>query len=94
MVYINQESVEQSLLNAAQQMHDYYLKEGQDYSINDLLQVLTLWLEGTIETLADDAFSHCISCDPNYACNRVAFETFLSQMKRRTHQPISQDEAA
>jgi hypothetical protein len=57
-------------------------RKGLRYSIDDLKMVLTLWLEGSIESLCEDAVVLCVTGDRTHASfNRDEFERHLKALQ-------------
>jgi hypothetical protein len=76
-------SVAVHLLEAAQQAQAWYESEqGEYYTVLDLAQAFTKWIESCIEELAIDAFEHCLSGNRNYAFNRRTFEQAVERLEQ------------
>ncbi|MBD2156208.1 hypothetical protein [Leptolyngbya sp. FACHB-16] len=71
----------ESLQQAAEQLQAHYLnEEGHCYPLEELLQALVLWMEGTIEMMASDAVFHVIEGRDDYAFNRHAFTKAMQRL--------------
>lgn len=70
-----------SLNQAASHIQSELASQGEQYAIEDLNEVLKLWLEISIEQLCEDALYHCITGDRSFAFNQSGFETFLKKVK-------------
>jgi hypothetical protein len=80
--YIDTEAVQQALQEAAIALRLRYAHEmGETYRVEDLQQVLTHWLELSIEALVEDALFHTVEGDRAYAFNRRAFELQLQRLQ-------------
>jgi hypothetical protein len=72
------------LLSAAATQLQYELveKSGMQYSIDDLRTVLVLWLQGSIESLCEEAVELCLTGDRTHASfNRDDFERYLKALQ-------------
>jgi hypothetical protein len=58
-------------------------QEGIHYELPDLKQVLTQWLESSVEQLVSDAPWHCCTSSDRYSFNRNGFQAGLEQLNRR-----------
>lgn len=68
------------LNNAASQIQAELASQGEQYAIEDLNGVLSLWLELSVEQLCEDALYHCVTGDRSFAFNRSGFERFLKKV--------------
>lgn len=67
---------------ATQLQQELSERTGIQYSIEDLKTVLALWLQGSIESLCEDAVELCLTGDRTYASfNRDEFERYLNTLK-------------
>lgn len=82
MIYINPETIQESLLNAAERVQAHLQdKTGERYSVPQLQAALQHWLEVSIEELASEAEYHVIAAGDRQGFNRVAFENQLNKLK-------------
>ena len=67
---------------AANQLKSHFIREERSaYSIEDLKQALSNWLELSVESLLDDVLFHVVEGDRAYAFNRRAFELELQRLQ-------------
>ncbi len=79
---IDRETIQTDLKAAAAVLQAHYIREaGTVYQLADLERALTIWLELSVEALAQDAVFHVIEGDRTYAFNRPAFEQQLHQLE-------------
>jgi hypothetical protein len=79
---VNDSTIQDTLNEAANHLKTYFLREeGSEYSIADLQQALSNWLDLSIESLLDDVLFHVIEGDRAYAFNRRAFELELQRLQ-------------
>lgn len=79
---VDVKSIQRSLHRAAIALQTHYCnRDGSVYQVNDLQQVLTTWLELSIEELVDDVLFHTVEGDRAYAFNRSAFERQLNRVQ-------------
>ncbi len=84
---VDDSTIQDTLNEAANQLKDHFIREeGSAYSIEDLQQALSNWLDLSVESLLDDVLFHVVEGDRAYAFNRRAFEL---QMQRL--QPVQSD---
>ena len=67
---------------AAAQIQAQLASRGEQYAIEDLNEVLSLWLELSVEQLCEDALFHCVTGDRAFSFNRSGFERFLKKVDR------------
>lgn len=63
----------ESLQDAIQQVQQRY----PQLSAEAISKAIGLWLEGAIESLAEDAAFHCVEGDRSFAINRRGFEVAI-----------------
>lgn len=86
------DAVQAAIADTAQAVQEHLEREqGAHYCVAELQSALVKWLELSIESLADDAFYHCIEGDRAYAFNRSAFTSALAKLTP-AHEPAAVDE--
>lgn len=74
----------EELMSAATEIQQWFQEqEGIHYELLDLKQVLTQWLESSVEQLVSDAPWHCCTGSDRYSFNRHGFQAALEQLNRR-----------
>jgi hypothetical protein len=77
------DSVQEAIATAAKKLQVHYQPD-QEYSIEDLQSALTVWLEMSLEQLADDALFHVAEGSAAYAFNRAAFELAMKSVHSKS----------
>ena len=86
---VNDSTIEDTLNEAANQLKNHFIQEeGSAYSVADLRQALSNWLDLSVESLLDDILFHVVEGDRAYAFNRRAFEV---EMQRLQPTPLEQN---
>jgi hypothetical protein len=83
-----------SLNDAAVAIQRELASRGEQYAIADLNEVLSLWLELSVEQLCEDALFHCITGDRSFSFNRLGFEAFLKKVEPQTEAAPALEQAA
>jgi hypothetical protein len=78
----NDSTIQDTLNEAANQLKNHFIREeGRAYSVEDLQQALSNWLELSVESLLDDVLFHVVEGDRAYAFNRRAFELEMQRLQ-------------
>ncbi|MBW4516141.1 MAG: hypothetical protein KME11_13080 [Timaviella obliquedivisa GSE-PSE-MK23-08B] len=89
---INDSTIQGTLSEAATQLKNHFIREeGSAYSVEDLQQALSNWLELSVESLLDDVLFHVLEGDRAYAFNRRAFELEMQRLQTAQSEQPSQN---
>lgn len=78
----NDSTMQDTLNEAANHLRSYFIREeGSTYSVADLQQALSNWLDLSVESLLDDVLFHVVEGDRAYAFNRRAFELEMQRLQ-------------